>query len=256
MRFSFFFALCVCLLALPVQARALSDDEHLRFSQEFPAYAQAEQRLSTAWRHLKRLLSKEEFQALLEEQRVWLRTGRDAEARSLVGGTFKDDASMARAYAVVTERRAAGLEARSKVLSAAIGKTPDKTPAKPDTTLPSPAAVSQQNEQTKPDKESRDVARLVIGSYGEGGNLVEVRETAGKGYYVAVSTSAPDGRWICEMQGVGELENGVLRIVSVSTGKKVMVPIEVKEDLLIVPATQGAVCGTGGSIEGSYKKKR
>ena len=94
----------------------------------------------------------------------------------------------------------------------------------------------------------------IVGSYGGSGSLVEVK-ASGKGYYVAVSTASPDARWICEMEGLGVLEGDVLHVTSVSSGQSVVVPIQFKGDALIIPATQAATCGFGGSIEGVYKKK-
>ena len=94
----------------------------------------------------------------------------------------------------------------------------------------------------------------IVGSYGSGANLVEIKAND-KEYYVAVSTAAPDARWVCEMEGLGVLEGDILRVTSDSSGANVVVPIQIKGDSLIIPPTQAATCGFGGTIEGVYKKK-
>lgn len=398
------------MLCLPFQAKALTDEDHTRYAREFPAYSQAEQRLNTAWKQLKQRLSKEEFQALLAEQRNWITTVRDAEAKAIAGpGPFTNAGPLANAYAQVTAQRAAALEARAKApaakdahvgnagataksstagqagiatkevtpgqtaiaskekssgqQTAPTGKAPSLTPSAPnqrtttalaqsaspasDVTTPQEAspvqpapaaqgAVAPQTQMaqggpgvpnvpaapvrrdapgahapsaaqgapiqqnapagkgapvtknppasqnipaaggtvgTMQARQSTSVAQSpsltltpiapagnadrrasLIGSYGSDGNLVEIM-ASGKGYYVAVSTTAPDARWVCEMQGVGLLEGDILYVTSVSSGQHVVTPIQVREDGLIIPTTQGAVCGPGGSIEGVYKRK-
>ncbi len=315
------FALCTFLLLQPFQAKALTDEDHTRYMREFPVYAQAEQRLNTAWKHLKKQMSKDAFQALLAEQRTWITTTRDAEAKAMAGpGPFTDAAPVANAYAAVTAKRAEALEARitapasSKTHAAPVAKgtppaqnattqkaTPAQSvaPAQADkgtqgavTTPAAPSAKETPPQQTAPVLKGSPASKAapaaqsappagqggsvsespsltpnaaftggtaerrapIIGSYGSNGNLVEVK-TSGKGYYVAVSTAAPDGRWICEMEGTGMLEGDILRVTSASSGKSVVVPIQIREDSLIIPATQGATCGSGGTIEGSYTRK-
>ena len=289
-------ALCACLLFHAGQAKALTDEDHTRYAREFPAYAQAEQRLNAAWKHLKQQLSKDEFQALLTEQRNWVNTTRDAEAKAQAGpGPFANAAPLANAYAAVTMKRAEALEARIKKTAPQNAPAAQAAPVKNATTTQpaaspkspptagqgAPAAKSPQANQAAPvvkgspkspqPAAGKDAPSLqmpdvpltggapehpgsIVGSYGSGSNLVEVK-ASGKGYYVAVSTASPDARWVCEMEGLGVLEGDTLRVTSVSSGQSVIVPIQFKDDSLIIPATQAATCGFGGSIEVVYKKK-
>lgn len=321
-------AFCACLLLQPFTARALTDEDHTRYAREFPAYAQAEQRLNAAWKQLRQQLPKQDFQALLAEQRVWINSTRDAEAKAIAGpGPFANAAPLANAYATVTLKRAEALEAR---LKGAAPKAAQATPAAPpapaapaapakNATAPQPAppakapaqaaptakgaqpgqtvgqpggqAAGQPDSQTakltppavkgSPAKGSpaaqsappagRGAPSLqapavpltagasgqrasIVGSYGSGANLVEIKAND-KEYYVAVSTAAPDARWVCEMEGLGVLEGDILRVTSDSSGTNVVVPIQIKGDSLIIPPTQAATCGFGGTVEGVYKKK-
>ena len=294
-------AFCACLLFHVGQANALTDEDHTRYAREFPAYAQAEQRLNAAWKHLKQQLSKDEFQALLAEQRNWVTTLRDAEAKALAGpGPFANAAPLANAYASVTMKRAEALESRIKRpapqsasaaqaapvknattaqpaaspknaptagQSAPAAKSPQASPAAPvvkgSPKNPPSAQSAPSAGKDAPSLQAPDVPLTasvqehpgsIVGSYGSGSNLVEVK-ASGKGYYVAVSTASPDARWVCEMEGLGVLEGDTLRVTSVSSGQSVIVPIQFKDGSLIIPATQAATCGFGGSIEGVYKKK-
>ena len=307
-------AFCACLLLQPFTAKALTDEDHTRYAREFPAYAQAEQRLNAAWKQLRQRLPKEDFQALLADQRVWINSTRDAEAKAIAGsGPFANAAPLADAYAAVTLKRAEVLEARLKGASpkaAAVAPGASAAPAAPaapakNATAPQPAPPAkaapapqaapaakgaqpgQAAGQTPPVVKAPPAKNVpaaqsaqptgkaapslqapavpltagtsgqlpsIVGSYGSGANLVEIKAND-KEYYVAVSTAAPDARWICEMEGLGVLEGDVLRVTSDSSGANVVVPLQIKGDSLIIPPTQAATCGFGGTIEGVYKKK-
>lgn len=311
---------CACLALQPFTAKALTDEDHTRYAREFPAYSQAERRLNAAWKRLKQRLSKEEFQALLAEQRVWVNSTRDAEAKAIAGpGPFASAAPLAAAYTEVTVKRAEALEARIRPASpkdvSAAQAAPVKNAATPGTVDPAKSAPAGQTapsaknlqtgqaapvvksppagqaapvsqgpqagqaaptvkgspaargaspaDKSAPSLQAPDVPLAVsapeqrgsiVGSYGSGGSLAEVK-ASGKGYYIAVSTAAPDARWICEMEGIGVLEGDILRVTSVSSGASVAVPIQFTGDSLIIPATRAATCGFGGTIEGVYPKK-
>ena len=319
-------AFCACLLLQPFSARALTDEDHTRYAREFPAYAQAEQRLNAAWKQLRQQLPKEDFQALLAEQRVWINSTRDAEAKAIAGpGPFANAAPLANAYTAVTVKRAEALEARLKSAAPKAAPAAQATPAVPpapaapakNATAPqpappakaapaplaAPAAKGAQTGQTvgqaagqtasQTDRQAPPVVKgspaknvpaaqsappagkgapslqapvvpltagasgqraSIVGSYGSGANLVEVKAND-KEYYVAVSTAAPDARWVCEMEGLGVLEGDILRVTSDSSGTNVVVPIQIKGDSLIIPPTQAATCGFGGTVEGVYQKK-
>ena len=132
-----FLLLAALFLASAGPARALSDADHAAFSQESPAFVQAEKRLNTVWRQLRKNLSKEEFQRLLEDQRVWINSLRDEEARAESGAV-----SRAAAYAAVTERRAAVLEGRLAGKTASTPAAPAAAPAAPTAPPASPAPSS------------------------------------------------------------------------------------------------------------------
>ena len=309
-------AFCACLLLQPFPAKALTDEDHTLYAREFPAYAQAEQRLNAAWKQLRQRLPKEDFQALLADQRVWIDSTRDAEAKAIAGsGPFANAAPLANAYAAVTLKRAEVLEARLKDAAPKAAPAAPAAPAK-NATAPRPAppakaapatqaapaangaqpaqagqtagqTASQTAGQTPPVVKGPPAKNVpaaqsappagkaapslqapavplaagtsgqrpaIVGSYGSGANLVEIKAND-KEYYVAVSTAAPDARWVCEMEGLGVLEGDILRVTSDSSGANVVVPIQIKGDSLIIPPTQAATCGFGGTIEGVYKKK-
>ena len=67
MRFLPMLVFFIGLLLQPLQAKALTDEEHTAYIRDFQVYAQAEQRMNAAWRQLRPLLSKDEFQVLLGE---------------------------------------------------------------------------------------------------------------------------------------------------------------------------------------------
>ena len=115
-------------LSVP-SAHALSDAQHRRMLKTSPAYAQADAELGQAWRALRETLArsglKDRFDggtnppaqgSILAEQREWLRSGRDREAKALRG-----EGSEADGYAAATRRRAASLREQAERLTAPAG---------------------------------------------------------------------------------------------------------------------------------------
>ena len=96
------FLVSALVFALCVPSFALSDSEYLRMKKASAAFAEADEFLSDAYSNLKNVLPRSEFANIREEQREWLRTGRDEDARS-----YMDDGySKTEAYTKATNDRA------------------------------------------------------------------------------------------------------------------------------------------------------
>lgn len=105
------FALGAALGLCVASAHALSDRQHRRMLRDSPAYARADAELGRAWKALRESLDTDgpEWRRLLAEQREWLRSGRDREARALRG-----DGSEADGYAAAARERAAYLREQAE----------------------------------------------------------------------------------------------------------------------------------------------
>jgi formylglycine-generating enzyme required for sulfatase activity len=90
------------------QAFALSDADYYKFMREDQSFSQAEKKLDEVWQTLRAKLSKDEYQTVLQEQRVWIKSGRDAAA----GEHPAYRLNPAEAYAAAIAARAGSLEAR------------------------------------------------------------------------------------------------------------------------------------------------
>ena len=80
------------LLLLPAIAHALSDADHKRLQQTCPAYVRADEELGKYWKSVLLKLTPQQRKEALNQQREWVRTGRDAMAREFMkaGLSFED----------------------------------------------------------------------------------------------------------------------------------------------------------------------
>lgn len=93
-----------CLLAalLPGPVRTQTDEEHARLRSESPEFNQVERELSDVWKALTQLLPDQERKALVESQRIWIRTGRKQYAQEEARA---NGASLAQVYVDATRER-------------------------------------------------------------------------------------------------------------------------------------------------------
>ena len=120
------FAALALILALYVPAHALSDEEYIRL-QRYPAFAEADRSLASAYNDAKDAMTHLAFEDLRESQREWIDYGRDREARRLIRQNY----SRVEAYTEVTRRRTAYIRQQISEHSA---RTPRP---RPSTTRPS-----------------------------------------------------------------------------------------------------------------------
>ncbi|MBQ7216222.1 MAG: hypothetical protein IJS39_09600 [Synergistaceae bacterium] len=124
-------AVLTLVLALYVPAYALSDEEYIRLKR-YPAFAEADRSLASAYNDAKDAMIHSAFEELRESQRDWIDSGRDREARRLM----REDYSRVEAYTEVTRRRTAYIRQQISEHSA---RTPRPRPSnpRPSTTRPS-----------------------------------------------------------------------------------------------------------------------
>ena len=120
------FAALALILALYVPAHALSDEEYIRLKR-YPAFAEADRSLASAYNDAKDAMTHLAFEDLRESQREWIDYGRDREARRLIRQNY----SRVEAYTEVTRRRTAYIRQQISEHSA---RTPRP---RPSTTRPS-----------------------------------------------------------------------------------------------------------------------
>ena len=125
------FAALALILALYVPAHALSDEEYIRLKR-YPAFAEADRSLASAYNDAKDSMTRSAFEELRDSQREWLDSGRDREARRLI----RQDYSRVEAYTEVTRRRTAYIRQQISEHSARIPSTRPSRP-RPGTTRPS-----------------------------------------------------------------------------------------------------------------------
>ena len=111
------------LLALYVPAHALSDEEYIRLKR-YPAFAEADRSLASAYNDAKDAMTYSAFEELRESQREWIDSGRDQEARRLM----RQDYSRVEAYTEVTRRRTAYIRQQISEHSARTPRSKSSTP--------------------------------------------------------------------------------------------------------------------------------
>ena len=90
------------VLVFAVPAFALSDAEYLRMKKSSADFAEADEFLSDAYNNVKSVMSRSEFASIKEEQREWIKSGRDEAARAFMDEGY----SKVEAYTKATEERA------------------------------------------------------------------------------------------------------------------------------------------------------
>ena len=176
-------------LSVP-SAHALSDAQHRRMLKTSPAYAQADAELGRAWRALREALVqaglKDRFDggtnppargSVLAEQREWLRSGRDREAKALRG-----EGSEADGYAAATRRRAACLREQAEALTAPAGAAANRAPGSPAKERHAAymeAAWAFVREHRMPD--GRDISAYLFAGADFSKNSLAIRDVDGDG---------------------------------------------------------------------------
>ena len=90
------------VLVFTVPAFALSDAEYLRMKKSSADFAEADKFLSDAYNNVKNVMPRSEFASIKEEQREWIKSGRDEAAQDFID----DGMTRTEAYTKVTEMRA------------------------------------------------------------------------------------------------------------------------------------------------------
>ena len=90
------------VLVFTVPAFALSDAEYLRMKKSSADFAEADEFLTDAYNNVKSVMSRSDFASIKEEQREWIKSGRDKAARAFM----REGYSKMEAYTKATEERA------------------------------------------------------------------------------------------------------------------------------------------------------
>ena len=96
------FLIFTLIFVFCVPAFALSDAEYLRMKKSSAAFAEADEFLSDAYNNVKSVVPGSVFKEIREEQREWIRVGRDEAAREYMN----DGYSKIKAYTKATDDRA------------------------------------------------------------------------------------------------------------------------------------------------------
>lgn len=201
-------------LLFPCHAFALSNADYEKFTQESPAFVQAEEKLSAAWDAYSAAASREEFAVVIKEQREWNKKKRDSEAAGLVKSA---GLSRADAYARTAVERAGVLDGYTKKSLSTV--------------------------------KHKDIA----GTYGSKKDYVTVTRK-GDAYAVRIHTAggekAPDD-WECQFEGETNLEGNVLSFkepaftVTFSANKSVAT---------VADLPNNEVCGIRGTANGNFRR--
>ena len=105
--FSLVSLVLVAALFSASSALALSDAEYTEMYRTSPYFKAADDELTQTWKETTRGLSPKDKKALLQEQRQWLRSERDEEAKALMRQGIRKDC----AYAKANKSRIASLRA-------------------------------------------------------------------------------------------------------------------------------------------------
>lgn len=103
--------LAAFIVLCPWYASALSNADYEQLQKESPVFVQAGEKLRSAWEAFSATASREEFDAVLKEQREWIRKTRDSDAAALME---KDRLPRPEAYARTTAERADKLNEYTK----------------------------------------------------------------------------------------------------------------------------------------------
>ena len=96
------FSAVLLTLILAGAAFGLSDKEYKQMMKSSKAFREADKFMNDSYKECRQTLPRSEFERIKEEQREWIKSGRDEEAQSFIDDGMK----RAEAYAKVTEMRA------------------------------------------------------------------------------------------------------------------------------------------------------
>lgn len=141
---------------MPQESHALTDAQHKQFLKASQEYRAADAKLNSVWRQLKGKLSATEFAALLKDQRQWIGSRREEEAKGLIAQSIPEvDAYTAAILSRVNElterlgaKPAAKQEVRpaAKAAPAAPENKPEAAKPAPEKPAAAPAAPASQSE--------------------------------------------------------------------------------------------------------------
>ena len=96
------FSAVLFMLILAGAAFGLSDTEYKQMMKTSKKFREADKFMTECYKECRQTLPRSEFERVQEEQREWIKSGRDEEAQSFIDDGMK----RAEAYAKVTEMRA------------------------------------------------------------------------------------------------------------------------------------------------------
>ena len=205
---------------------AFGDAEHKAMLAQSQAYREADEGLNGAWKEAKKMLPADEYKKLLADQRQWVKTGRDAEAKAQIdAGTSKADA-----YANVTMDR---IRYVNNVISRSVLVHSDK---------------GRQGLYTFTGKGMTGV--LEVWWYDESDPV----------HYIIFENSVPsgkDGANLCSFQGKGPLKgNTIVAVSDQDDAVKVTIVFDGKKAAVTTDEAFKAsgVCGHGVILDGVYSR--
>ena len=135
-------------LGVACDSQALTDAQHRQFLKTSQEYRAADAQLNSVWRTLKGQLSPAEFRQLLQEQRHWLNTQREGEARELMSQSIP----AVDAYTATITSRAKELGERVGKAAAPAAPAPaaKPAPATPKAETPASPAAPKAEAPAKP----------------------------------------------------------------------------------------------------------
>ena len=175
----------VALLLLVVSPSfALSDADYLKFKKN-ANFARADKKLTQVWNSLKKSMQPKHFAELQQNQRYWIKTGRDEVARNYI----KEGYSRVEAYTMATNDRARDLPGLAEDIRNSYST---KTSAK-KTTTPARRTVKKRDPEPKsyevPDEEMESQPLTDDDDYGE------IEEDRFKG------STGPEGNYVRHTAG-------------------------------------------------------
>lgn len=96
------FSILVFLFLFCVPAFALSDAEYLKWKKNSAEFREADELMSESYNSCKQILPKSKFKVIQQEQREWIKSGRDERAEEIMEN---EGCSRLEAYIKATEER-------------------------------------------------------------------------------------------------------------------------------------------------------
>lgn len=97
-----FISTLALIMVLCVPAFALSDAEYLKWRKTSAEFREADDSMSDSYNSCKKVLPSSDFDGICDEQREWIKSGRDERAEEIMK---EEDCSRLEAYIKATEER-------------------------------------------------------------------------------------------------------------------------------------------------------